>query len=204
MSAYAIRPHTARSPRWLGDSRQYQREALSAYAAARDQCLLPWSWVSTTCDLDQCLDPRCMTVWSPTFIDYPAGVCTYCGVPAGSKDHLIPRPYSGDTQRRLVAVVPACADCNSRINDTWAVSVAERRAIAQQSIGRKYRKLLSEPPWTKAQMAELGNTLRQHIIKGNHEREWVKARLEWPLDPNYDLRAFQRSGIEDPAGLGLI
>jgi len=201
MSAMA---HEARDPRWMGDPRQYQREAQILYAQWTGRPVQPWSWVTTSCDLALCLDPECMTVHSPTHIDYPAGICVYCGSPAGTRDHLIPRGRTGDTVRRLVAVVPACADCNSRIGAAYAVSVTERREIAHASLRKRFRGILAVPDKTSGDLLELGPALRSVAIKNNNKRAWIRGRLAWPLDPDYDLRAFQRSGIDGPAGLGLI
>lgn len=166
-TTHVQRVHEARSPRWLGDPRQYQREAQIRYAEATRRRVRPWSWVTTDCELDNCLDPECMTVHAPTHIDYPAGICTYCGMPSGTRDHLMPRGASGETVRRLIAVVPACADCNSRINDAYAISVTERRAIAHASLRRKYRQLLASPDKTPDDLRELGPTLRSVAVKNN-------------------------------------
>jgi hypothetical protein len=60
------------------------------------------------------------------------------------------------------------------------------------------------PDKTPEDLADLGPSLRSVAVKNNNTRAWVRGRLAWPTDPDYDLRAFQRSGIEDPIGLGLI
>lgn len=196
--------HDARSPRWLGDPNRYQREALLTYAARVGRPVQPWSWVTVECEVANCLDPDCMTVHSVTHIDYPEGVCTYCGDPAGTRDHLMPRGYTGNTVRQVIAVVPACGNCNSRIGDTFAVSVSERREVAQASIHKSYKRLLAVPDKTPEDLRTLGPTLRTVARQNNLKREWLRGRLSWPLDPDYDLRAFQRTGIDNPADLGLI
>ncbi|WP_123391354.1 HNH endonuclease [Nocardioides aurantiacus] len=196
--------HKARSPRWMGARGLYQRAALAKYASTTGRDVSIWAYVTTACDLDDCLDVECMFVHAPTHIDYPSRICVYCGDPSGTRDHLVPRAWSNGAARLFVAVVPACSDCNGRINDSWAVSVSERRKVAHASLRKKYRDLLTEKPWRQEDLDELGHALREHVIKGQHKREWVKARLAWPIDPEYDLRAFQRTGIEDPAERGLI
>ena len=195
--------HSARSPRWLGRPSHYQAEAQREYATQRDTQILPWSWISTDCELDNCLDVECMTLHTAKAIHYAGGVCVYCGNPAGTKDHLLPRNITGNTWRHLVAVVPACADCNSRIGDRVEPNVAERRKIAQLSIERKYRHLLLRPVKTAADLRELGPALRSVAVKNNAKAEAVRLRLAWPPEPFYDLAAFQRSGIDDPVALGL-
>lgn len=195
--------HGARSPRWRGNPRQYQIEAQRIYALHRDKAVLPWSWVTTDCEVEQCLDPECMTVRAAKRIAYPRDICVYCGEPGYGKDHLLPEPNSGAALRHLVAVVPACRHCNAIINDFPSPNVAERRRRAQLSVERKNARLLASPHKTPADLRDLGPAMRSVAVKNNTKRERVKARLSWPHDPFYDLRAFQQSGIEDPESLGL-
>lgn len=195
--------HGPRSPRWRGNPRQYQLEAQRLYAIEHDRAVLPWSWVTTDCDVDQCLDVECMTLRSAKRIRYPRDICVYCGEPGYTKDHLLPEPVTGATLRHLVAVVPACGSCNSRINDFPSPNVTERRRRAQVGLERKHADLLASPHKTAADLAELGPTMRSVAVKNNLMRERIKARLGWPLDPYYDVRAFQSSGIDDPVTLGL-
>lgn len=199
----SIAVHKPRSPRWLGNPRQYQLEAQRLYALDHDHAIPPWSWITTDCDVDQCLDTGCMVLHQPRTIRYPYGVCAYCGDGAGTKDHLLPRPLTGDALRQLVAVVPACGNCNSRIGDLPSPNVSERRRKAQLSIERTCRNLLLRPIKTEEDLRLLGPGLRTVAVKNNRLAAAAKERLGWPSDPFYDLRAFQRSGIEDPVALGL-
>jgi len=195
--------HEARSPRWLGNPRQYQSEAQRLYALDTQRAVLPWSWITTDCDMPMCLDTECMTIHAPRAIRYPDGVCCYCGSVAGTKDHLLPKPSTGLTLRVLVAVVPACGNCNSRIGDHPSPNVAERRRRAQLSLERSEKRLLTAAHKTPEMLAEMGPQLRSVAIKNNRKREVVKMRLSWPEDPFYDIRAFQLSGIDDPVALNL-
>ena len=197
------RRHHGRSPRWHGNPRQYQLEAQQRFAVHHDRPVLPWSWVATDCEVDQCLDPECMTVHAPVRIAYPAGVCTYCGEGCGGVDHLLPEPWTGKAARHLIAVVPSCGNCNSRIGDFPSPNVAERRRRAQLSIERANKWLMARPYRTEAEMMDLGYAMRTVAEQNNLRAERVKARLGWPVDPYYDLRAFQKAGIHDPVSLGL-
>lgn len=195
--------HSPRSPRWHGNPRQYQLEAQARYATHHDRAVLPWSYVTTNCDVAQCLDPECMTVRTARKIKYPADICVYCGEGGYTRDHLLPEPMTGKTLRGMVVVVPACRWCNSVINDMPDFNVGERRRKAQLALERKYKHLLLSPHKTLDDLRELGPLLRSVAEKNNALRQRVKARLGWPLDPFYDLRAFQRSGFEDPESQGL-
>lgn len=197
------RVHRDHSPRWRGNPRQYQLEAQRLWALDYDRGLRPWSWLTTLCEVSYCLDTACMVVHAPVRIGYPGGTCVYCGEGCDGVDHLLPEPWTGGALRHLVAVVPACGNCNNRIGDHPSPSVAERRCRAQLSIERNNKHLLLRPVKTEAEMAELGHAMRSVVEANNQKAERVRARLAWPPDPFYDLRAFQKSGVEDPESLGL-
>ena len=197
-------PHPARSPKWLGRPRQYQSEAQHVYAMHYDRPVLPWSWIVTECGDPMCLVVECMTLFEPKQLAYPTGVCVYCGDPAGTKDHLLPKPLTGDALRGRVLVVPACGNCNSRINDFPSACITDRREKAHASIRRTSKDLLAVPDKNIGELRHLGPTLRSVALKNNRKRAWIRGRLAWPEDPYYDLRAFQQSGIDDPVALGLI
>lgn len=197
--------HSARSRRWLGHPRSYQREAQRIFAIDRQRVILPWSWVTTDhCDVEMCLEPACMTLHESKAIKYPIGVCVYCGNVGGTRDHLIPKPISGEVLRHRVLTVPACADCNNRIGDFPSYCVTERRQRAHDSIRKNNKGLLAVPDKTYADLRPLGPALRSVAIKNNHKREAIRLRLSWPDDPYFDLRAFQRSGVDDPVAVGLV
>lgn len=186
-----------------GSMSLYQRRARAAFSIHTDNDLSPWAWITTICGR-QCINPLHMTVHTPVKIKYPAGVCIYRGFPAGTKDHLIPRGLSGESARKtIVAVVPACAECNSRIGAAPTFNVSRRRELAHSRIKRSKRSILSAPDWTDEDLKEFGHELRSHIVKRRDEKRATVSRLEWPDDPYYDIKAFQRSGIEDPVLLGL-
>jgi hypothetical protein len=141
---------------------------------------------------------------APTKLEYADGICVYCGVIAGTKDHLLPRTWTGEAVRKNVLTVPACGECNSFIGDRYASSITARRRMAHAAILKRKKRLIGMPAWTKAEIAELGPTLRSSVKKGIHDRKLTLARLAWPEDEDYDLRAMQLSGIENPYELGLL
>lgn len=183
---------------------EWQRFARAEIEKANDTTLDPWNYAVPLCDTDWCISAEHLAVVAPTKIAYPAGVCVYCGMPSGTKDHLIPRGWSGEARRRTVAVVPACADCNSRINDFPSANVTDRRVRAHESLRKAKRRVLSAPTWTEDMYAELGRSLRSGVEALQTQKQVVELRLAWPEDADYDLRAFQHSGIDNPEALGLI
>jgi 5-methylcytosine-specific restriction endonuclease McrA len=183
--------------------RLYQQHARTVFTTETGREVEPWAWISTTCG-QLCLHAECMIVHSPQRIAYPPGVCVYCGFPAGTRDHLLPRTVTGDARRIFVAVVPACGECNSRISDRVDPSVTGRRRLAHDSLRRSKRKLLEGIEWTDDELDDFGPTLRASLVQKRHLKQQVIARLAWPEDPDYDLRAWQKSGIADPGALGLL
>lgn len=188
---------------WAGTTAVYQALAKAAYESASDLDLTPWTWMVATCG-GQCVNPEHLIARSPVNLAYPRGVCVYCGLPSAGKDHLLPRSLTGDARRQLVAVVPSCAECNSAINDTPTASITQRRAIAHGSIRRRKRGILAAPTWTDGDLAELGPTLRSAVRARQDVKRATLLRLGWPDDPFYDLRALEKSGIDNGYAIGLI
>lgn len=161
-------------------------------------------WPTATCGTLLCLNLSHLAWESPKKLAYPEGVCVYCGLSAYTRDHLLPRSWTGESVRRNVLTVPACGECNSSINDRYVPSITARRRLAQECIAKKGKKLLGMRQWTPDEIAELGPTLRSFVEKGLFDRNKLLARLAWPEDPDYDLRAIQLAGISNPHELGLL
>jgi hypothetical protein len=99
--------------------------------------------------------------------------------------------------------VPSCGQCNTAINDMPDAHVGRRRQKAQLSIQRKNKQLLDRPHKDESELRLLGPHLRSVAVKNNNRAKAVRLRLAWPEDPYYDLKAFQRAGIDDPVGMDL-
>lgn len=109
----------------------------------------------------------------------PAGtLCVYCGWDADSIDHLLPRPWTGETGRRLSPKVPACKDCNARIGGRHAPTIEERRSLVWDSLERKHRKLLAATTWHDDELKRLGPHLRASIEAREALRRIVSFRLD--------------------------
>jgi hypothetical protein len=188
---------------WGGRPQHYQSQA-QASMLAEGWTVMPWSWIIPTCGTEDCLTAEHLRANYPRRIEYPSGVCVYCGVAANTKDHLLPESWSGKAKRRWIATVPACGQCNSAINDTPEFSISKRREVAKEVIARRYRKVIDLPDYTPQQLAEYGKNLRAYIRKGLAERDEALRRLRWPEDPHYDIRAFHQTGIFEPAEMGLL
>lgn len=188
---------------WTGNPRHYQREAAHTLTLAKREPN-PWDWITPLCGSPSCLTPDHLSVQRPVQLHYPYGICVYCGRRSASRDHLLPRNWTGDVRRRFVVTVPSCGTCNTLLRDTLTWSITERRAIAHARIRKHFAKALRTKDFTKAELAEFGRNLRDHVEDGMAKKAEVLRMLAWPTDPAYDARALQQSGIEDPWALGLI
>lgn len=106
------------------------------------------------------------------------GLCAFCGWDADSVDHLMPRAWTGEAAREFVLTVPACRDCNSRIGDQYAPTIAMRKAIVFDSLSRRHSKLLSTRSWTDDELEEFGRRLRHELEAREALRRIVKYRLD--------------------------
>ena len=182
---------------------RYQAEAAHAYYVQTSIAPSTWEWFTTTCDTN-CLNVRHMRLRAPRLLAYPKHVCIYCGGPAWTKDHLLPRGWTGEARRTFVAVVPACGVCNVLLRDTLTWSITERRAICHARMRRKFRTVLRTVEYGPTDLREFGPTLRAHVVKSMSEKEDVMRWLSWPEDPTFDERALELSGIEDPYAAGIL
>lgn len=163
-----------------------------------------WAWVTQNCGNETCLAPEHLIGHAPVSLAYPRGLCIYCGKPGFTRDHLLPRRWSGDAKRHFVVIVPACGTCNTVLNDTLTWSITERRALCHARLRRKYAKILRIPDWSEEELREFGSDMRGYIEDGMAKKQEVLEMLDWPTDPSFDARALGHSGIENPYTIGLL
>nr|DAI12492.1 MAG TPA: HNH endonuclease [Caudoviricetes sp.] len=188
---------------WEGDPNAYQKHAADAfYISGRD--LQPWDWVTPMCQNPLCIEPEHLAVQANVKLRYPHSICIYCGRPGYTKDHLLPRNWTGEAQRHFVVTVPACRTCNTLLRDTLTWSITERRALAHERLRKHYAKVLRTVDRTPEELNEYGPTLRSVIVDGMERKAEVLRMLDWPEDPAYDARALAHSGIDDPWAIGLL
>lgn len=105
---------------------------------------------------------------------YPL-VCTYCGDIADHQDHLVPITWSGPHLRAMVGTVPACCDCNIRINDYPIPEISSRCEVALRSVEKKYASLLKKA--SLGSLEGVSGTLLKNALARRHQRATVVARL---------------------------
>lgn len=122
--------------------------------------------------------------------DYPGLDCVYCGELAGTKDHLLPRNFTGESDRLRVPVVPSCQECNSILSESYMPDVLERREYVQNRLRIKYKKYLRVIQWGESDLAEFGDQLRSVILSQMEQHDRIVRRLAWPEKPTYDYDAW--------------
>ena len=122
--------------------------------------------------------------------DYPATDCVYCGELATTKDHLLPRSYTGEAERLLIPTVPACIECNSTLNDIFMPDVIERREYLKNKYRKKYKNLLKIIWYSDEDLMEFGPQLRTVLMDLMQGHITLMGRLSWPRNPTYDADAW--------------
>ena len=147
-------------------------QARCSWCGKRFEKKKPWQeYCSSTCRLQA----------------FKARPCLYCGLPADTKDHFIPRVYvsrmtqiRADLGAKAKLIVPACRECNSTAGDHIFDTISEKRTFIKQQYRKKYRKLLESPNWTEDELNQLGLSLQTTIRASQAGKELMKARLRWP------------------------
>lgn len=115
--------------------------------------------------------------------DWDLTPCHYCGLIADTIDHVVARSYLDRADRdeipRRVMEVPACRECNSGLTNRYHETLADRKRAAKERIRRKYAHYLRIPPWTDAELSELGPLHRARVESGLRMKAVVKDRLAW-------------------------
>ena len=181
--------------KFQGKPGHYQNEAAERYMYVWLTPIGQLAVVTLDCDTPHCLNTEHMVIRTPKRLAYPKGVCTYCGMPGRTKDHLMPVTWTGEAVRRGVLTVPACGECNSAIGDTYAPTIKERRDIAQAHLRRRYKRVLARVTYTAEELAEFEGMLLVAVLEGLEEKQIVLERLAWP-DNGYDARAIEGSDLD--------
>lgn len=196
--------HTDEERIWDGHPANHPDEVWDKlYAQGRPR--KPWDTFEVQCDEPMCLDLDHIKIITPSRLEYPARICVYCGSPSGSRDHIMPRAWSGSGEHRArVLVVPACGECNRMISDKPIYTIDGRRAHAQRRLAERKFKVLGYESLKEVELEEYGPNLRSVMESAAHQRAKLEARLAWPDDLDYDIRYLQKSGIPDPMATGLL
>ncbi len=108
-------------------------------------------------------------------------VCAYCGEPADTIDHAVPRWFVAGNVRLIercqLVKVPACAECNGFAGGVIDLTFLGRRRRIARAIRKKHKRALAVSHWAPDEMASLGRGMRDHIEAVAARREWLIWRL---------------------------
>ena len=117
--------------------------------------------------------------------------CVYCGDWYQCRDHPVSVAWSGYKRSyKPGEVVPACQDCNSRLNDVPIFDLDRRARYLKPLIEKRFRKWLELPEWEEEQLSNMGYNLTTQIHYSMMIREITILRLK-----NLDLVADGYSAI---------
>lgn len=112
-----------------------------------------------------------------------AEMCTYCGVPADTIDHVPPRAYrtyivnAGLQSKYPFSEVPACHECNSLLSARALWQIKERRHFIAAALTKRYAKYLRIPHRSDQELAATGTWMRKYIETGCLIRDRTKERI---------------------------
>jgi len=114
-------------------------------------------------------------------------ICTYCGEPCDTRDHVIPFSYTSvhpankrdHRSNKEEDTVPCCMECNQMLGNRLLTTVATRAAYLIGATERRYSKLLEMPDWTEDELEDLGYALRTNIETSIDSKRIVQERLRY-------------------------
>lgn len=104
--------------------------------------------------------------------------CAYCGDPADTLDHVVPRSYDDTASFGRDKCVPACATCNTMLGNVFFHTVGERAAYLVRGYRWRYRKVLRSVAWDDDELAELGYALRKSVTASIKIKHDVVSKIE--------------------------
>ena len=112
-------------------------------------------------------------------------VCTYCGVPADTFDHVPPVTVAYELTREWLDkngyglwLVPACRQCNTRLGAKRVLTVEHRAKAIWNRLHRDLEKVRSAE-WTMEELMELGPRLGAYVRAGADQVLLLKHRIAW-------------------------
>ena len=125
-------------------------------------------------------------IYSILFDDERAHRCAYCGIPADTKDHVLPVSWMrvlvemGDRDTRS-EIVPCCRECNSIAGSKIFASFRLKKKYVQARIKQKHKTM---PKWKKRELNELTGKLRRYVVASAEVHDYHETRWSF-VDPTY-------------------
>lgn len=110
-------------------------------------------------------------------------LCMYCGVLADTIDHVPPITRVDDYRALWVKhaywKVKCCSECNFLAADSLQSDFLERVQYVKEKLKLRYRRRAVNAPWSKAEIKELGRTMKTEAAKGLKIKCQLDERLNY-------------------------
>lgn len=126
------------------------------------------------------------------FENYNIEHCYYCGEPAGTIDHVVPKSmiktlniledksvYDKLINPNRTLTVPSCLECNVLLSNSYQDTLADRKAELKRRLIKRYKKLLNKPEWTRTELNQLNGRLKEAVIIAIKSTAKLRARLAY-------------------------
>ena len=118
--------------------------------------------------------------------------CYYCGDPARSVDHVIPRSMLNSLRvlddksvwktlysDHRIRLVSCCLQCNSILSNKYFTTLKQKKAHLKECLRKRYKKILEIPHWEEGEVKELSYRLGKYVTHSLSKKDWVLSRLAW-------------------------
>ncbi len=106
-------------------------------------------------------------------------ICSYCGDPANTKDHVLPLIWADNQLEGQHIIVPACSDCNAMAGGKKFVGIYEKLRWLHKRLAKKYARVLCTPDWSEEELEGLDLVLRTYVENSLELRTRTLERLSW-------------------------
>ena len=118
-------------------------------------------------------------------------ICFYCGLPAGTVDHVPPLNRVTELKVSQHEVrylkVPSCSECNLLATDELHDDIFIRQEFVKNKIKNKYKKYLRYPDWDDDEIDALGYRLKQSVMALMELKYLIVYRLQYGLGAEFKV-----------------
>ena len=110
-------------------------------------------------------------------------ICFYCGLPAGTIDHIPPLDAIEDlkmiSNNLTYTKVPSCKECNNLAGTEPHTDIFIRQKYIKEKIRKKYKKYIEFSDWEEEEINKLGYLLQTDIREFMSLKYLVISRLSY-------------------------
>ena len=116
--------------------------------------------------------------------------CSYCGMIADSKDHVIPISYLHNGKRNGLMLsrglsVWSCRHCNAILGKNLFDSFVCRAKFLNKRLRSKYKRHLKTTTWQKEDFEDMGSNLKSAVENFRLQQIIAKRRVSFFMSPRF-------------------